>query len=74
MNNRIIKCNKKYELIQPLTNFNESFGYLMIVNKKGEVLKFFDSGNLKEAREYFDYVSLSKFGKLKYWLHYKRGG
>lgn len=70
---RIIKYNEKYELIEPLDNFSHSFGYMMIINKKGEVLKFFDSRNWKEAREYFDYISLSWYGKLKYWLHYKRG-
>lgn len=69
---RIIKSNEKYELIEPLNKWSESYGYMMIVNKKGEVLKFFDSRKWKEAIEYFDYVSLSKFGKLKYWLHYRR--
>lgn len=43
------------------------------LRNKREVLKFFDARKWKEAGEYFDYVSLSKFGKLKYWLHYKRG-
>lgn len=33
--NRIIKYNKKYELIEPLDNFSHSYGYCMIVNHKG---------------------------------------
>lgn len=72
MGTRMIKYNEKYELIEPLNKWSESYGYMMIVNSKGEVLKFFDARKWKEAGEYFDYVSLSKFEKLKYWLHYKR--
>ena len=72
---RIIKHNEKYELIEPLNNFSHSLGYMMIVNSKGEVLKFFESGydGKRNSIKYFDYISLSLFGKLKYWLHYKRG-
>lgn len=71
---RIIKHNKKYELIEPLNKFSESFGYCMIVDHKGEVLKFFESGidGKRNGIKYFDYISLSLWGKLKYWLHYKR--
>ena len=70
--NRIIKYNKKYELIEPLDNFSHSYGYCMIVNYKGEVLKFYRIGAVHNAIKYFDYISLSLWGKLKYWLHYKR--
>ena len=70
---RIIRYNEKYELIEPLNKWSESYGYMMIVNQKGEVLKFFDARKWKESIEYFDYISLSLYGKLKYWLHYKRG-
>lgn len=70
--NRIIKYNKKYELIEPLDNFSHSYGYCMIINHKGEVLKFYSSGAVREAIKYFDYISLSLCGKLKYWLHHKR--
>ncbi len=73
---RIIKSNKKYELIEPLDDFLHTWGYVMIVNSNGEVLKFFENGyeGRRNAIKYFDYISLSLYGKLKYWLSYKRGG
>ncbi len=70
---RVIKYDKNYAVIEPLTGINSSLGYVMIVNSKGEVLKFFRKGATTEAIKYFDYISLSRFEKLKYWLNYKRG-
>lgn len=71
---RIIRYNKKYEVLEPISDFNKSFGYVMVCNSKGEVLKFFRKGATTEAIKYFDYISLSRLGKLKYWLNYKRDG
>ena len=71
---RIKKSNEKYEIIEPLNNFSESYGYMMIVDNKGKVIRFYRSGARREAEKYFDYISLSRLGKLKYWLNYKRGG
>lgn len=70
---KILKYNKKYELIEPLNNFSDGYGYMMIVDNKGRVIRFYRSGARREAEKYFDYISLSKFEKLKYWLNYKRG-
>lgn len=67
------KYNEEYELIEPLNNFSDSYGYMMIVDKKGKVIRFYRVGAEEEAIKYFDYISLSRFGKLKYWLNYKRG-
>lgn len=74
-NVRLIKYNEKYNFIEPLNKFSESFGYCMVVNHKGEVLKFFESSyeGRRNGIKYFDYISLSLWEKLNYWLHYKRG-
>lgn len=71
---RMIKYNKKYELIEPLNDFSNSLGYLMLVNNKGKVKRFYRIGAKNEAIKYFNYISLSRLEKLKYWLNYKRGG
>lgn len=70
---RILKSKNKYEIIEPIDDLRRSFGFNMVVNPKGEVLKFFKIGSV-EAFEYLDYVSLSRWDKLKYWLNYKRRG
>ena len=70
---KIIRNNKNYAVIEPLNNINSCLGYVMVVNSKGEVLKFFRKGATTEAIKYFDYISLSRFEKLKYWLNYKKG-
>lgn len=70
------KCwrrNNDYEIIEPLTDSYNELGYVMVCNPKGEVLKFFDKTYLKNADKYMDYVSLSKWEKVKYWLNHKRG-
>ena len=47
----------------------------MVLNPHGEVLKFFSVGVDYEinAIAYLEYVSLSRWEKIKYWLNYKRG-
>lgn len=71
---KIIKSNENYKIIEPLGSLSDSFGYMMVVDNKGRVLKFFRSGAVEEAVKYFDYISLSRIGKVKYWLDYKRSG
>lgn len=68
---KILKSKNKYEIIEPIDDLGRSFGYSMVVNPKGEVLKFFKIGS-EEAFKYLDYVSLNKWDKVKYWLNYKR--
>ena len=72
---RIKSTKNGFELVEPLDDLQRSHGYLMVVNPHGEVLKFFRVGSSKErnAREYLEYVSLSRWEKIKYWLNYKRG-
>lgn len=70
------KCwrrNNDYELIEPLNDLGKGFGFIMVCNPKGEVLKFFAEKHIIQAYSYMDYVSLSKWEKVKYWLNHKRG-
>lgn len=75
MHVRVIRSNDKYKLIEPLNTLSDSFGYLMVVNRKGEVVKFFqaDLNTRNKAIKYVDYLGLSRWEKIKYWLNYKRG-
>ena len=75
MNRKIIKYKNGYSVVQPLDDIRrESVGFVMVVNPNGEILKFFESDVMnRKAQEYLDYVSLSKWDKLKYWWNYKRG-
>ena len=71
-----IKASKNgYSLVEPLNDFHKSLGFLMVTNPNKEVLKFFtvDGNGLENARKYFDYISLTRYEKLKYWIHHKRG-
>ena len=70
---KTIRYNGKYSVIEPLDTFSNSFGYVMVVDEKGKVLKFFRTKAKEEAIKYFEYVSLSKWEKIKYWLNHKRG-
>lgn len=70
---KTIRYNGKYSVIEPLDTFSNSFGYVMVVDEKGKVLKFFRTKATEEAIKYYEYVSLSKYGKIKYWLNHKRG-
>ena len=67
------KSNNGYSILQPQDSLGYNpMGFVMICNPKGEVLKFFSVNKYDEAVKYFDYISLSKWEKLKYWIHYKR--
>ena len=68
---RIIASKNHFDLLEPRNDFDRSLGYYMVVNPEGEVLKFFKVGSRK-AHEYLDYVSLSRWEKVKYWWNYKR--
>ena len=56
---KTIRYNGKYSVIEPLDTFSNSFGYVMVVDEKGKVLKFFRTKAKEEA--------------IKYWLNHKRG-
>ena len=70
-----IRADKNgYTIREPKDDISRrSYGFVMVCNPKGEVLKFFSESHIHEARKYFDYVSLTRYEKLKYWLNYKRG-
>ena len=71
---RIKSTKNGFKLVEPIDNLQRSHGYLMVLNPHGEVLKFFNVGlSERNAREYLEYVSLSRWEKIKYWLNYKRG-
>ncbi len=67
------RMNNGYELIEPQADWCRELGFVMVCNPKGEILKFFDNSHLENANKYMDYVSLSKWEKMKYWLNHKRG-
>ena len=64
---RVLGRKNDWELLEPLNRLDDSFGYYMIVNPKGQVVKFYPLGNSHEARKYFEYKSLTKWEKFKYW-------
>lgn len=66
----ILKEKNDYQIVEPLGRTGEDFGFVMVC-KKDKVLRFYKAGN-REVYDYFDYISLSKWDKLKYWLNYKR--
>ena len=70
-NSKIRASNNGYSMREPLNDFHRSMGYICVINPGGEILKFYMDES--DARKYFNYVSLTKWEKLKYWLNYKRG-
>ena len=71
---KILATNNGYDLVKPIDDFRRGFGFVMIVSPQKEVLKFFrDDGVNKNAIKYLEYVSMTRYEKLKYWLNYKRG-
>lgn len=70
---KILHSKNGYSVVQPSNNFHESYGFIMVVAPNREVLKFFRSDARQNAVDYCDYISLSRYEKLKYWWNYKRG-
>lgn len=70
---RLKHSKEGFGVIEPTNDFGHSFGYYMVTNPKGQILRLYKLTHIREATAYCDYCALSKFGKLKYWLHYKRG-
>lgn len=70
---KILQTNNGYTLVEPLDNIHKSMGYLMVLNPHKEVLKFFSITGRESARAYLEYVSLTRYEKIKYWIHYKKG-
>lgn len=68
---RTLKEKNDYQIVEPLSRIGgDGYGFVMVC-KKDKVLRFYKAGN-REVYDYFDYISLSKWDKLKYWLNYKR--
>lgn len=66
----ILKEKNDYNIVEPLSDIGDGYGFVMVC-KKDKVLRFYKSG-CGEVYDYFDYASLNKWDKLKYWLNYKR--
>ena len=70
MRYKTLKEKNNYQIVEPLQRLGDGFGFVMVC-KKDRVLRFYKAG-CREAYDYFDYISLSKWDKLKYWLNYER--